>query len=307
MQSLKQYDVLGLGIAAVDELIYVDQFPPPNDKTPVRRRERQCGGLTMTALVAAARLGARCAYGARLGDDDLSQMVRHTLTQEGIDTTHIVSVPEARPVVSTIIVGSNGTRNIFPFHAAIDGADPEQPAEAVIRSTRVLFVDQVGIPGQIRAAKIARAAGIPVVSDVEREDLTGFDQLLALVDHVISSEDFAARFTGHTNPESMLNGLWSDTRALVAITCGDQGCWFKTSRDGAPQHQAAFPVTVIDTTGCGDVFHGAYAAALAKDVSAAERICFASAAAALKAQQRGGQAGAPTLAQVQAFLYRFTY
>ena len=108
MHSPKLYDVLGLGIAAVDELIYIDTFPPANAKTPVRRRERQCGGLTMTALVAAARLGARCAYGARLGDDELSQLVLRTLAQEHIDTSHVVHHPAARPVVSTIIVGSAG-------------------------------------------------------------------------------------------------------------------------------------------------------------------------------------------------------
>ena len=302
MQSLKPYDVLGLGIAAVDELIYVDAFPEANAKTPVRRRERQCGGLTMTALVAAARLGARCAYGARLGDDDLSQLVLRTLAQESIDSTHVVHDPQARPVVSTIIVGSDGTRNIFPYHAGIDGADPDQPAEAVIRSTRVLFVDQVGTPGQIRAAKIARAAGIPIVSDIEREDFVGFDQLLALVGHVISSEDFAARMTGSTEPEQMVRGLWTDARSLVAVTCGVQGSYYMTDANGPIMHQPAFMVPVVDTTGCGDVFHGAYAAALAKGMSPTERIRFASAAAALKAQQRGGQVGAPTLEQVQLFL-----
>ena len=296
------YDILGLGIAAVDELIYVDTFPVANAKTPVRRRERQCGGLTMTALVAAARLGARCAYGARLGDDDLSQLVKRTCALENIDTQHLVAVSEARPVVSTIIVGSDGTRNIFPFHAEVDGADPERPEAEVIRNTRVLFVDQVGTPGQIRAAQIARAAGIPIVSDVEREDFVGFDQLLALVDHVISSEDFAGRMTGTTDPEQMVRGLWTDARALVAVTFGTQGCYYMTDANGPVQHQPAFVVPTVDTTGCGDVFHGAYAAALAKNMPPAERIRFASAAAALKAQQRGGQTGAPTLAQVQTFL-----
>lgn len=296
------FDILGLGIAAVDELIYVDTFPVANAKTPVRRRERQCGGLTMTALVAAARLGAHCAYGTRLGDDDLSQLVKRTCELEHIDTQHVVAVPEARPVVSTIIVGSDGTRNIFPFHAEVDGADPERPEAEVIRNTRVLFVDQVGTPGQIRAAQIARAANIPIVSDVEREDFVGFDQLLALVDHVISSEDFAGRMTGTTDPEQMVRGLWTDARALVAVTFGTQGCYYMTDARGPVRHQPAFVVPTVDTTGCGDVFHGAYAAALAKNMPPAERIRFAAAAAALKAQQRGGQTGAPTLAQVQTFL-----
>lgn len=298
----KIYDILGLGIAAVDELIYVDAFPNANAKTPVRRRERQCGGLTMTALVAAARLGARCAYAARLGDDDLSQLVLRTLAQEHIDTQHVVRQPEARPVVSAIIVGADGTRNIFPYHSEVDGADPEQPDAPVIQSARVLFVDHVGIPGQIRATQIARAAGIPVVSDVEREDFVGAMDLLALVDHVISSEDFASRITHSTEPEQMVRGLWNDCRTLVAVTCGTQGCYYMTEANGPIHHQPAFIVPVVDTTGCGDVFHGAYAAALAQAMPPAERIRFASAAAALKAQQRGGQTGAPTKEQLEKFL-----
>jgi len=85
----------------------------------------------------------------------------------------------------------------------------------------------------------------------------------------------------------------------VAVTCGAKGCYYVTSENpAAPRHQPAFKVQAVDTTGCGDVFHGAYAAALARGMSAPDRIRFAAAAAALKATQSGGaQGGIPTLAQ----------
>jgi sulfofructose kinase len=90
-------DVLGLGIAAVDDLLYVDAFPAADQKAPVRRRERQCGGLTATALVAAARLGSTCMYAGVLGDDELSAFVIASLAAEGIDLSRIVSRTAARP------------------------------------------------------------------------------------------------------------------------------------------------------------------------------------------------------------------
>lgn len=295
------YDVLGLGAAAVDHLIYVPSYPPPNAKSYVLRSEHQCGGLTATALVAAARLGARCAYAGMLGRDEASRFVIATLQHEGVDLSHLVVTPDAGPIRSVIIVGmEGGTRNVFPEHPAQCGAHPNLPDAAVIRSARALFVDHLGVPGMIRAARIAREARIPVVSDVERE-LPGCDELLALVDHVIMSWEFASTLTGCNTPAEAVRALWTPTRSLVAVTSGAAGCDFST--DGQiVHHQPAFRVHVVDTTGCGDVFHGAYCAALVRGDDAAARIRFASAAAALKATQRGGQAGAPTLASVMQFL-----
>src|SRR5438067_10401824 len=98
------WDVLGLGCVAVDDLLYVPAYPPPDAKVRVRRRERQCGGLTATALVAAARLGARCAYAGVLGDDEFSHFVLDTFRREDIDVRHVVGHAAARPIHSTIVV-----------------------------------------------------------------------------------------------------------------------------------------------------------------------------------------------------------
>src|ERR1700689_5399992 len=102
---MSTYDVLGLGCAAVDELLYLPSYPAPDTKMRVLRRERERGGLGATALVAAARLGGRCAYAAVLANDPLSQFVSDSLAAEGIDVTHIPRRAEARPVHSVIIVG----------------------------------------------------------------------------------------------------------------------------------------------------------------------------------------------------------
>ena len=91
-------------------------------------------------------------------------------------------------------------------------------------------------------------------------------------------------------------------RQVVVVTCGEQGGYYRAADAEEVRHFAAFAVRTVDTTGCGDVFHGAYAAALARGLALTERLRFAAAAAALKATQPGAQKGIPTRGEVEAFL-----
>lgn len=297
------FDVLGIGCAAVDDILYVESFPAADEKTRVVRKERHCGGLTAVALSAAARLGALCAFGGVLDDDPLSNYVVECLQEEGISLEHMVRRPGARPVHSVIVVDeTHHTRNIFFDLSGAVATDEELPAAEAIRSARVLFVDHVGARGAVRAARIAREAGIPVVADIERNDAPEFRELIDLIDHLIVSRDFAERLTGESDPRAAVQALRNPDRAATIVTCGVDGAWFMAPSDAAPLHQPAFRVEVVDTTGCGDVYHGAYAAALAEGKTLAERARFAAAAAALKATQRGGRTGAPNRTTTEAFL-----
>jgi sulfofructose kinase len=297
------FDILGFGAVAVDDLLYVDQYPPAESKVRVRNRLRQCGGLTGTALVAAARLGASCAYVGLLGNDELSHYVIDRFAREGIDTTHCVRRAQAGPAHSTIIVDEGRkTRTIFASLAGEIGPDTNLPSAELIRSARVILVDHHGLDGTIRAARIARESGVGVVADLERNPGGNFIELLALIDHLVISDRFARELTGQTEPVSAAAILWTPKRRAVVVTCGAGGCWFLGPGFTQPVHCPARSVNVVDTTGCGDVFHGAYATALSWGKSLPECVEFASAAAALKATQRGGQAGCPTLQEVQEFL-----
>lgn len=296
-------DVLGLGCTAVDDLLYVEAWPDADAKSPVVRRERQCGGLTATALVAAARLGARCAYAGLLGEDEYSRFVRDALRREGVDLAQAVPAPGARPVRSVIIVDERRrTRNIFYDLSGVQGAHARQPRASVVRSSRVLLVDRFGVAGMRRAARIARAAGIPVVADFESAGHAGVRELMRLADHLIVSEEFAFRFTGCAHPAIAVARLRSRGHEVAVVTCGEGGCWFQERGWPLPRRQPAFAVQAVDTTGCGDVFHGAYAFALARGLPLGDRIRLASAAAAIKATRRGGQAGIPRLPELKRFL-----
>lgn len=297
------FDLLGLGAVAVDDLIYVDHYPVADAKAHVLRTERQCGGLTATALVAAARMGSRCAYAGVLGTDEISDLAVRRMEEEGIDLRHLRRRAEVRTIHSFIMVdGGRNTRNVFADSNGVMGAAPDWPAEEVIASAAVLFVDHFGLPGMIRAARVARRAGRPVVADFERESGPEFSELVGLVDHLILSWSFAEKLTGSSSPGEAVERLWTDDRQVVVVTVGKDGCWYRAATEAGGVRQCrAFPVKAVDTTGCGDVFHGVYASELARGLPVRECIRHASAAAAIKAMSPGGQSGIPTRVQLEEF------
>src|ERR1700730_17687512 len=108
----KPYDVLAIGVAAVDDLLYIPSYPPPNVKVSVTSRERHGGGPACTAIAAVGTLEGRSAYCIRLGTDDLSAYIESQLQQRNVDT-HIIWDSEAAPYYSSIVVDPHGNRNVF--------------------------------------------------------------------------------------------------------------------------------------------------------------------------------------------------
>jgi ribokinase len=297
------FDVLGLGAVALDEFLYVDDYPAPDTKVRVLEWHTECGGLTGNALVAAARLGAKCAYAGRLGTSAEARAIEKGFAIEGVDTTYASRQPEDGVVKSTIIVGTaSRTRNVFSRRMGLTGANDDQPPDEVLRSTRVLMIDHHGGSGAARAAKIAVAAGIPVVGDFERLDAPFLTELLSLTSHLIVPESFAMEYTARQSAKDAALSLAESGRAATIVTSGPNGCW--AVEGGVVVHHPALVIDAIDTSGCGDVFHGAYAAALAEGEPLNGRLRFASAAAALKATRRGIQRAMPYRPEVDAFLDR---
>jgi sugar/nucleoside kinase (ribokinase family) len=300
----KRWDVLGIGCGTVDELLYVPNYPPPDTKIAIERRERQCGGLTVTALVAAARQGARCAYGGALGHDEDSEFVLAMMRQEGIDLAPVSRHEDAGPIHATIIVDQTAhTRNILLQCPKIVGPLADAPTAEDVRSARVLIVDHYGGEATARAQCLAKQADVPVVADLERDNLPAFAGILTGSDHLIISERFAAKLTGRADPAAAALQLHLD-RQVVIVTCGAAGCWAIARGDVAATHFAAFEIKAVDTTGCGDTFHGVYAAELARGADLPHRIRRASAAAALKATQLGAQKGIPRREELDRFLMK---
>ena len=135
--AMKRFDVLGLGCAAVDDVLYVPSFPRADEKVRVARALRRCGGLTGAAMVTAARMGATCAFAGCLGTDESSQYVADYFVAEGIDVSHAPRLAEARVVTSTIVVGQDiGSRNIFYLSDGLIGAHEHLPPDAIAYKMR---------------------------------------------------------------------------------------------------------------------------------------------------------------------------
>lgn len=303
MTAPGKIDVLGMGCVAVDQMLFVDEYPAENSKVPVTHQFRQCGGLAANALAAVSRLGGRAAFAGALGVDADSDFVLQELRELGVDVTPCRRRPGIAPILSTIIVHERHQSRTILYD--LSRAAPLLDAdvhEELIRSAKVILVDHFGVEGMTKAARLARNHGIAVVGDLESDLVPGFDELLAIVDHLIVSEDFAMRRTNSTSPEQSVSRLWNQDREAVVVTCGPAGGWFRFRGEAAVRHYAAFPVTAVDTTGCGDVFHGAYALSLAEGQPIDERLPFAAAAAALKAKHSGGPRSIPDRAQLNALL-----
>jgi sugar/nucleoside kinase (ribokinase family) len=296
---MKGFDVLGLGSLAVDEVIHVERYPRPDTKTRIVRKERRFGGLTGTALATAARLGAVCGYAGRLGTDLNSRAVAEALTGIGVDTTH-AAVSERFSVTNSTIILSPETRNVFSSADGPTGADEHSPNSEMIRQSKVILVDHHGLPGAIRAASIARDAGVQIVGDFERHDSLLLFSLLTLVNHLILSESFAMAITEARTVAHSFELLREDCTGNIIITAGAQGCWFLGAEATQPRFFPAHSVSASDTLGCGDVFHGAYAFGLSQGRTPAECVPLASQVAAIRARKGGNWAALPTLAEVNA-------
>jgi sulfofructose kinase len=296
------WDVLGLGAVALDDLIYVPHYPAPDTKVLVQSEQRQGGGLTGTALVAAARLGAQAAYFGVLGTDELSRYTTAELEREGVSCAPVLIRAGAGPVHSTIIVDtSSGQRTILHSHSFVQERGPQEAGEAFIARTMVLFVDYTTPASAIRACQVASQLGIPTVGDLEGIITPETIELAGLLDHLIVNLAYALRFTGLDNPPEIVQALDNEQRRCVVVTDGANGGWWR-AQHGPVHHYRAYTVPAVDTTGCGDVLHGVYAACLARGESLPRTIQLASAAAAIKATRLGGRSGCPTWSELTRFL-----
>jgi sulfofructose kinase len=297
------FDIIGIGGAALDTHLYVDAFPQPNQKIRITDQRRDGGGPTGTALVMAARLGVRCAFAGALGVGPDSDFITRCLVREGIDLGLTDYQTHNAPISSTILIDKKeATRTIIYNLEGILKPTLEKLTPEIVSSCRVLMVDSYGTTRAAQAAAWALDSFRPIVGDLERTDLPGFEALLDLTDHLIVPHLFAQMVTATNSPAAAVDALWNRSRKVVVVTAEREGCWFKGEEVSAPMHAPAFPVREVDTTGCGDVFHGAYAVGLIRGFSLRERIRLASAAAALQATKHGSQTAVPQQDQVEQLL-----
>lgn len=299
-------DVVGVGVIAVDDMFYVDSYPlVANFKQRVRERLRQGGGTMSCGLAAAARLGSRCRALGRLGDNELSHFVYEKLGGIGVDLSLLEKDPPAEPVYCVIIVSKEtGSRAIFGDYNKTNGLAPHELRPEWFSSAKVLLVDHYGPPTILQAVKLGKAAGLQVVSDIER-NVPELPEIRQYVDHLVCSAEFALPYTNCSTPEAACVSLEQSGRhATVVVTAGEHGCYYCTRERPQVTHVTPYKVKAVDTTGCGDVFHGVFCHGIAQGWPIEKVIEYANAGAAIKAMRTGGWLAVPTVEDIEQILSR---
>jgi len=301
----KQYDVLGIGISAVDDLLYVSNYPPLDRKVPIQGSSRHGGGPNCTAIAAAGSLGGRAAYVARFGDNELSRFIESVLQRHGVDISHIVPDPSGGPYHSIIVVDNSGHRNVFYDPSLYRIVAPDDLPGGLIQSAAIVLLDHITEPSLLGVAEKVHALGVPILGDIEGCSESAKD-LAALTDYLIVPREWAHWASGESDPREACAHLARTERLATVVTDAAGGCYLSSIQSSVVRHFPAFKVDVFDTTGCGDTFHGGFALAVARDLAVEDAVVFASAAAALKAWAAGGKRrgwdALPTLNEVSEFL-----
>lgn len=291
--------VLATGLNVVDILVRLPHAVRPGDKHPVDDLVVQGGGPACNAACIVASLGFPTAFLARMGHDTLSEIARSELRRCGVLETRLIDDPDARPAVSVIEIDpATGERTIF---YNLKGYRPLAAAD--ITDDRFGAPDLVLVDGYEPLAaremlRRARLAGVPSVLDLESGPPEALLDLIALGTDVILPRAAAAHCTGRPDPQHALRDLAPKSPATLVVTDGPRGCW--ALAQGALLHQPAFPAHAVDTTGCGDAFHGAYAAARLLNWPLPLRLEFAALIASRVAAHHGGRAYLPTRASLLA-------
>jgi sulfofructose kinase len=291
--------VICLGLSALDQVWRVDRlFAGQSEKIKAVGYGTLGGGMAANAAVAVAKLGASVAFWGRAGNDAAGHEMRSAFVTEGVDVENFRLFADGRSSVSGIIVDSYGERQIVNFRGLYPEAADWLPLEAVARASSVL-ADPRWVEGAATLFREARARGIPTLLDGDMADAEVFERLLPLTDHAIFSEPALASFAGSAEDESFAALARFGCR-VIAVTRGEEGMsWHE---NGHVHRQAAYAVDVVDTTGAGDVFHGAYALAIGVGLNVRDAMAFSAAAAAMKCGHAGGRNGIPTINQCLAFM-----
>jgi sulfofructose kinase len=299
-------EVVCTGIAVLDAVFQVAEFPVPEAKTQASAFMIISGGCAANAAIAIARLGGRARFagplGGPAGQEAIGDRIIAALAGEQVDGASCPRVPGVASSMSAICIDPRGERAIVNYRDdRLAAARPGDPS-ALVATADAVLADNRFPEFVLPICEAARARGIPVVLDADKPT-QATDILLSVASHVVFSAE-GLRATAETHDLGAgLERIAAVSRSFLAATDGANGMvWRVPGTQGKNRRMSAFPIQPIDTLAAGDVFHGAFVLALAEGREEADAIRFAAAAAAIKCTRFGGITGAPGRAEVEAFL-----
>jgi sulfofructose kinase len=300
---MRKRRLICLGHAALDRIFTVDAWPTGSAKIVASSMEEHGGGMASNAAVAIARLGAQVSFWGPTGDDATADTIEAQLCAEGVEVSNLKRLPGVRSSSSAVLVDAHGERLVVGFRSeALHSPAQWLPLQTLAGADAVL-VDVRWPDGAEAALQAARANRVPTILDGEIAEPAVLERLIAHADHVLFSERGLRVLA--SDVETGLRETIALGAQVAAVTRGEHGVQWIERNAPLPLHKlAAFSVRAVDTLAAGDVFHGAYALAIAEAMPIAQAMRFAAAAAAIKCSRPGGRSGAPTRAEVNDFLQR---
>ena len=293
----RPFQIIGFGLNAVDWVCRVPRYPEHNSKVQMNGLARMGGGQVATAAALCARYGLKTRYIGRVGDDDAGRFSQQDLAKEPMDV-RLEVVPNAFSQFSVIILDEEtGERTIIWDRDIKLDYQPGDLDRSLLVKGQLLHLDGHDQPASIRAARWGKEAGMKLSIDIDKAQ-PGVEELLGLLDFALPSQHFAEEFAGTSDWRRALRTVGAATPGFVGITRGSEGCavLWEDEIIEAP----GIRVEPVDTTGAGDVFHGAFAFALFQDWTIRRCLEFANVAAALSCTRLGARAGIPRLEEVLA-------
>lgn len=302
MSAGKTWDVVGIGANSVDYVYRLPAAPradSPTAKLRISSHSVSCGGQMATALAACAALGLRTAYVGASGSDDNGRRIRQELRGRGIDLSHLVTREAPNQFAVITVDERTGERVVLWDRDDRLLLQPDEVPAALIASARLVHVDDVDEGAAIRAATLAREAGVPATSDLDRvTDRT--PELVAAVSIPIFAEHVLPAITGEADHERGLYKLRETHTGILCVTLGPRGSMLLVGDELC--YEPGVEVDAVDTTGAGDVFRAGFIHALLNGESPHDMLRFANAAAALSCTRPGALNSVPSLADVVAFM-----
>ncbi|MBN2429895.1 MAG: ribokinase [Acidobacteria bacterium] len=295
------FQVVGMGLNAVDRLLHVDRYPDRGGKEEILTERILPGGQVATAMITCRRLGLeRVRYIGKVGDDGYGRIARDSLLVSGVDCRCLVTEPGTANQAATIVVdGQSGERTIFWSRPDSLNFRPGELTEDAICCAPVLHLDGHDQDAALWCARRAREKGMVTVLDIDkvRDKST---TLLACTDFCIMSENFPRVLSGEAELHRALRAMRRFCPGFLAVTVGPQGVCFLWGDEFV--RVPGYTIRAVDSTGAGDVFHGAFIYAYLQGWPVGRTLRFANAAAALSCTEPGARGGLRTAAEVLAFM-----
>lgn len=285
---MTEFDVVGVGLNATDTMLFVPHFPAYGGKVPFSGETLSPGGQVATAMVACAKLGLRAKYIGAVGDDERGRVQMESLRGSGVNLDHVQQRRNCPNQSAYIVIDqSTGERTVFWSRPECLRISPEEIKPEQITCAKLLHIDGHDTPAVEHAARIAKQNGIPVTVDVDTI-YPGFDRVLPLVDYLIASSEFPARWTRIEDPfEALIAIQRQHGMRVAAMTLGAHGALARFEDRWI--YSPGFIVDCLDTTGAGDVFHGAFCYSVLQKMPLAEALGFSNAMAALNCTGTGAR------------------